>query len=64
MLFGVVVIFSDRLPGELIGAGFMFAIAIPFLTVYFVNRKYECVLIPDLIMLAVGLIIFLDSFLS
>jgi len=48
----------------LIGAGFMFAIAIPFLTVYFVNRKYAWVLIPDFIMLAVGLIIFLDSFLS
>ena len=64
ILFGVVVIFGDRLPGEVIGAGFMFAIAIPFLTIYFVNRRYGWALIPGFIMLAVGAITLLGSFLN
>ena len=64
LLFGVVVIFGDRLPGEVIGSGFMFAIAIPFLTVYFINCKYSWALIPGFIMVAVGAIILLGSFLS
>ena len=64
ILFGVVVIFGDRLPGEVIGAGFMFALAIPFLTVYFVNRKYAWAIIPGFIMLAVGAITLLGSFLN
>lgn len=64
ILFGVVIVFGDRLPGEVIGAGFMFAIAIPFLTVYFVNRRYAWALIPGFTMVAVGVITLLGSFLS
>jgi hypothetical protein len=64
ILFGVVVAFGDRLPGEVIGAGFMFAIAIPFLTVYFVNRRYAWALIPGFIMAAVGAITLLGSYLN
>jgi hypothetical protein len=64
ILFGAVVIFGDRLPGEVIGAGFMFAIAIPFLTVYFVNRRFGWALIPGFIMVAVGAITLLGSFLN
>jgi hypothetical protein len=64
LLFGGMVIFGDRLPGQVIGAGFMFAIAIPFLTVYFVNRKYAWALIPGFIMVAVGAITLLGSFLN
>ena len=61
-LFGVVIIFGDRLPGEVIGAGFMFAIAIPFLTIYFINHKYSWALIPGFIMAAVGTLTLLGSF--
>jgi hypothetical protein len=64
ILFGGVVLLGDRLPGEVIGAGFMFAIAIPFLTIYFVNRRYGWALIPGFIMVAVGAITLLGSFLS
>ena len=64
ILFGALVIFGNRLPAEVIGAGFMFAIAIPFLTVYFVNRKYSWALIPGFIMVAVGAITLLGSFLG
>jgi hypothetical protein len=64
ILFGAVVIFGDRLPGEVIGAGFMFAIAIPFLTIYFINRRYSWALIPGFIMAAVGSIILLGSLLN
>jgi hypothetical protein len=64
ILFGVAVVFGDRLPGEVIGAGFMFAIAMPFLTVYFVNRRYAWALIPGFTMAAVGAITLLGSFLN
>lgn len=64
LLFGGVVVFGDRLPGEVIGAGFIFAIAIPFLTVYFVNHKYAWALIPGFILAAVGAITLLGSFLN
>jgi hypothetical protein len=58
----VVIVFGDQLPGEVIGAGFMFAIAIPFLTVYFVNRKNGWALIPGFTMTAIGTLILLSGF--
>jgi len=63
-LFGVVIIFGDRLPGEVIGAGFMFSIAIPFLTIYFINHKYSWALIPGFILAAVGTLTLMGSFLN
>jgi hypothetical protein len=62
ILCGSVIVFAERVPGELIGASFMFAIAIPFLAVYLANRKNWWALIPAFTMAAVGTLILLSSF--
>ena len=59
-----VLVFADRVPGEVIGASFMFAIAIPFLVFYFVERKNWWALIPGFTMTAMGTLVLLSSYFS
>jgi hypothetical protein len=58
----LVVIFEARLPGELIGALFMFSIAIPFAVVYLANRQRNWALIPAFTLATIGLLSLLASF--
>jgi hypothetical protein len=62
IMCGAVIIFADRVAGEVIGASFMFAIAIPFAVIYRVNRKNWWALIPAFSMAAIGILILLTSF--
>jgi hypothetical protein len=64
LVLGGVVVFAEQAPGEIIGASFMFAIAIPFLAVYFSNRNNWWALIPGFIMAAIGALILMSTFLS
>jgi hypothetical protein len=56
----LVIVFGDRIPGEVIGASFMYAIAIPFAIVYLVNRKNWWALIPAFTMAVFGTMILLS----
>jgi hypothetical protein len=60
LIMGLVIVFGDRLPGEVVGASMMFAIAVPFAVVYFVNRQNWWALIPAFTMAVFGCIILLS----
>ena len=57
LVMATVVNFADTVPGEWIGALIMFAIGLPFLLVYFVNRTRRWALIPALVMISIGAMI-------
>jgi hypothetical protein len=57
----MVVAFGETLPGEIVGASFMFAIAIPFAVVYLVNHKNWWALIPAFIMGISGIMVLLNG---
>jgi hypothetical protein len=59
-----VVFFSDRLQGEIVGAAFTFAIALPFLAVYLGDRKKQWALIPAFTLGAIGLLSLLGLFIG
>jgi hypothetical protein len=58
----LMIVFGDRLPEDVIGASFMFAIAIPFGIVYLVNRKNAWALIPAFTMAMIGCLVLLSSY--
>ncbi len=64
VLLAGVVVFAERVSGEIIGASFMFAFAVPFLAVYFANRKNWWALIPGFCFAAIGVLILLSNFFS
>lgn len=52
---------ADRVPGEFIGAGVMFAIALPFLVVFLTDRSRWWALIPAFVLAAVGGLVLLTT---
>ncbi len=64
LMCGSVIVFADRVPGEVIGAAFMFAFAIPFAVVYFSNRKNWWAIIPAFVMGMMGVVILLGRYLN
>ena len=64
LMCGSVIVFADQVPGEVIGASFMFAIAIPFAAVYLANRKNWWALIPAFSMASIGTLILFSRFLN
>jgi len=64
IMSGIAVVFEHVVPEEVIGALFMFAIAIPFLVVYFTNQKNWWALIPGFTMTAIGILVLLTNYLS
>jgi hypothetical protein len=60
----LIVMGTMGIPGEIIGSFVMFAIAFPFLYVYFRNREHWWALIPAYVMVAIGVLILLTVVLS
>jgi hypothetical protein len=60
-VIAAVVLLSNQIDGELIGAIIMFAIALPFVVVYVRNREHWWALIPAGVMGMVGLIVLLSG---
>lgn len=56
-IIGLVVLLSDFVRGEWVGALIMFGIALPFLAVYLANRAQWWALIPAYVLSALGIII-------
>lgn len=56
-VIGLVVLLSDAVRGEWIGALIMFGIALPFFVVYLANRQQWWALIPAYVLSALGIII-------
>lgn len=57
----VITLLSERVPGEIVGALVMFAVALPFLVVYLTDRTRWWALIPGFVMAALGTVILLSS---
>ena len=62
LLCGGVIVFSNQVPGEFIGAAFMFALAISFLAVYLNDRGRSWAVIPAFVMASIGVIILLEAY--
>jgi hypothetical protein len=60
IIIGSLLVFGEWLPGEFIGAGIIFAIALSFLIAYLVDHKNSWALIPAFILAAVGIITLLS----
>lgn len=58
---GVVVLLSNRLAGEWVGALVLFAVGLPFLVVFAIRREHWWALIPGGITTAVGLIVLVSA---
>jgi hypothetical protein len=58
----LVIVFGDKVRGEVVGSLFMFAIAIPFAIVYLVNRKNWWALIPAFTMTVFGSMVLLSMY--
>lgn len=58
---GAVVLFSNQVAGEVVGAFVMFAIGLPFFVVYLVRREHWWALIPGGIMTAIGVIVLVSA---
>jgi hypothetical protein len=59
---GTSIVFGGNVRGELIGALFMFAIGLPFLVVYFADRRKWWALIPGFTMAVFGTLILLSAY--
>jgi len=60
-MVALMILITDRIASDLIGAFVMLAIGIPFLVVYLVNRKNWWALIPAGVMLLIAAIILISS---
>ena len=60
LVVAAIIFLAEQVPGEWIGALVMFAVGLPFLVVYLVNRSRQWALIPAFCTMAVGVIILLS----
>jgi len=57
----LIVFLAERVPGEIIGSLFLFAIGLPFLVVFLMNRSQRWALIPAFVLIVLSVIILLSN---